>query len=483
MANPTCKTYAPTHLHPYSAFFKGRLLSDGGSSCQMRFIYQRYPFIPWWKYTAWQDCNEEADIQVHCADLSYISGCAYQCMVRNADGYGFGQLYKFWLPTPTKPKEGAPWLAQVLSGAFTDTHYDFTLTTDIACDLHVLVGTRKPWISPTFHIIHGVVFHHDPELYFRWYLSVDQNEEGDVTTHTFHIAAPMENITYWLVALGTVDGLESPSISPPYSFLRTPLPIMQVNDATDITPTSAIIHGRIFDDQGTPVYARMRYTKTDTYNQFTPIIGPFPSIHNWQEPISSLDPDTTYKFSSIGSHDYSMDRYGWSYPKYFRTLEPVYTEMCHCTCRLNYAVNSEGGFLDSCPFRPSSSYDLVKFNWRLSISSGATPPAEMSFRIYNVDAIGKPIGAPLYQTTFPGPTITYPAWQLYTATFPPIPLAAGNLYAWVLGTAEDHRFVYSYNYNATCIAHGVQRWRSRYSPLDWQWPRGTLNVWFRSWTY
>jgi len=441
-----------------------------------------------WKYTTWQDVDEGETIEFHCADLSYISNCAYQCQVRNADGYGFGKLYTFWLPTPTKPKEGAPWLAQVMQGSWTDTHYDLTITTDIACHLHVLLGTSKPWISLTTHVTRGVVFHHDAELYFRWYASIDQNEEGDVTEHTFHIPAPLNDVIYWIVALGSVDGIESPSISPPYSFTHMALPVMEVDDATDITATSAIIHGRILDDKGSPAYARMRYTKTDDYNNWTPIIGPYPSVHNWPETISGLDPDTEYKFSSIGSHDYGMDRYGWAYPKYFKTLSGVYYLKCHSGNTLIGGLALWANSAWAWNFKPTSSYSMTKAVTRMRMSSQGDPPQKIIWTFHETNPDHTPKGPALFEFDLPPSDKWNPEYTEYERTFTPIPIVAGNTYAFVLHIPSDGNTppthvcdVLKYA-SHNCPGRPNNRWWSYPWPAAWLGYYSSSNIHFRSYS-
>jgi len=324
MALPTCKTIAPDGLTPHGAFLNGKCITNGGSQAQLRFAFLTYPKMLSWQYTSWQDVEEGETVNLYCPNLSYISTNDVQCQIHNSDGYGWGDVLRFWLPTPTKPAEGAPWLALTLAGEFTDTDYLFTMTTDIPCHLHCLVGSSKPWVSLSTHIIRGVVFHHDPELYFKWFKSVTQDEAVDTTTHSFTLPYYLDNVTYWLVARGTVDGKESPSISPPFSYRRRAVPIMDTLDAYGITDTSAWLPGILEDDQGAPAYVRHHYTKVDTYDNWTPVIGPYSSKKQFNQLIDSLDGDTEYKYASMGSHDHAMERYGWSYPKYFRTLEPAY---------------------------------------------------------------------------------------------------------------------------------------------------------------
>ena len=436
MALPTCKTIAPDGLTPHGAFLNGKCITNGGSQAQLRFAFLTYPKMLSWQYTSWQDVEEGETVNLYCPNLSYISTNDVQCQVRNDDGFGWGDVLRFWLPTPTKPKEGAPWLALTLAGEFTDTDYLFTMTTDIPCHLHCLVGSSKPWVSLSTHIIRGVVFHHDPELYFKWFSSVTQDEAGDTTTHTFTLPCPLDNVTYWLVARGTVDGKESPSISPPFSYQRTPVPEMGVLDAYGITTTSAYLPGLLINDQGVPAFVRHRYTKTDVYNQYTPIVGPYHSPKQFDQLIDSLDPDTEYKFASMGSHDYDMERYGWSYPKYFRTLAPTYYLKCHTGEDYVPGWYIWFGYSQAWIFKPTSSYGMTRAVCRLALVRSYPAPAYTIWTFHETNPDHSPKGPALFEFELPPPTEKAPLYNEHVRTFPAIQLIAGKMYAFVWHNAD-----------------------------------------------
>jgi len=459
MALPTCKTIAPDGLTPHGAFLNGKCITNGGSQAQLRFAFLTYPKMLSWQYTSWQDVEEGETVNLYCPNLSYISTNDVQCQVRNDDGFGWGDVLRFWLPTPTKPKEGAPWLALTLAGEFTDTDYLFTMTTDIPCHLHCLVGSSKPWVSLSTHIIRGVVFHHDPELYFKWFSSVTQDEAGDTTTHTFTLPCPLDNVTYWLVARGTVDGKESPSISPPFSYQRTPVPEMGVLDAYGITTTSAYLPGLLINDQGVPAFVRHRYTKTDVYNQYTPIVGPYHSPKQFDQLIDSLDPDTEYKFASMGSHDESMDRYGWSYPKYFRTVAPVYRLRCRANRTLNYWRTLWPTQETTATFKSTYNYDMTKASVKTRLYSDIPALPAMVWRFYLLTDSYERIEPPVWEFILPPTTKYAPEFDYYTRTFSPVPIVYKSLYQFSLSAGVCPGDPYDY-----CAA---VPWYTIYRCGDW----------------
>lgn len=296
----------------------------GGAPSKFFFMYITWPNLDWHKSPKWNVDYDGQEFEWFCSDLNYFGSSFYFAQVENADGLHFGQHYQFWCPLPTKVDVGSPWLIKLNTGSFINHTYNWLCITDVACTLHVLVGENKPIMSPSTHKARGVVFRHDPRLYFHWQSRRDQHESGDTTTHTFDIPFSCEDHRYWFVALGSVDGKASPSISPFFSFQCRSVPTMRVLDATGITQTTAEIHGWLYDDKGAPCYVQMRYTKGDTYDHYTAKMGPWDSKAWWNEHIIDLEPDTEYKFGSIGSHYKGMSPYGWSRPKYFRTLAPAY---------------------------------------------------------------------------------------------------------------------------------------------------------------
>jgi len=324
MGRPSVIDYAPTNLGPRHATYKAKCYPNGGFPCKLKFYSVSHPGYHYHISKLFDITEEGQIVEWTNTDLSYLSACWYHSHIENPDGLDWTKARQFWLPIPSSLNVGSPFLVTTKVGSFTDYVYNVLLNTDVACTLHLLVDRKKPWVSPSFHITHGVVFHHDPELYFAWTKRVDQHETGDVTTHTFAIPFTNEDVKYYYIALGSVDGKDSPSVSPVFWFMRYSVPTMRVNDTGGITATTAEIWGWLYKDKGAPAYVRMRYTKTDLYTHYTPIMGPWPSQAFWNEHLTDLTPDTEYKFSSIGSHDLSMTRYGWSQPKYFRTALPPY---------------------------------------------------------------------------------------------------------------------------------------------------------------
>ncbi len=299
MAAPVPEIYVPTNLTPSSAFLHGMCRSTGGLPSQFCFSY-RNPF--WWKSTPWR--TVDFDGQLFDENITGIGWdliplplgmkmqwrCQVKAWAKNADGSVMTKPITFWLPKPTKPLEGAPWLIVRQGGYFEDMIYIWQAESDIGCLLHVLVGTRKPYISPTVHITRGVVFHHDAELWFTWKWRIDSEQTIDTLLHDFHIPFKEYDRKYWFVAMGSVDGKNSPSISPPFSFRMCHPPKMAIDDAYDITHNSAKLPGHLLDDYGMPAYVRFNYGKMPDYTENTPTLGPESSPFDFEEEIDGLDP-------------------------------------------------------------------------------------------------------------------------------------------------------------------------------------------------
>ena len=97
-------------------------------------------------------------------------------------------------------------------------------------------------------------------------------------------------------------------------------------------------------------------TKEEDYTDYGEKIGPVRSRHIWPEHLTGLDPDTEYKFSCIGSHDKEMTKYGWAFPKYFRTLPPAYIDACRATDYDGHDLPIYPLFWIGCSFYPCRTY-------------------------------------------------------------------------------------------------------------------------------
>ena len=428
MGIPSVKDWAPTNLTPYSATYKAQCYPNGGYPCYLKFYSLSFP-NEGYHISQLFDITEEGQIvEWTNNDLNYKSSCWYHSHIQNDDGLSWTKSRMFWLPIPSSINIGSPWLITVKTGTFDDWIYNLWVKTDVACTLHVLVGTTRPIIKPEGHITHGVVFHHDPRIYFKWNQRVNQHEEGDVTSHTFAIPYAYEDVKYWVMAVGSVDGKDSPSVSPPFWFRRYSVPTMRVSDATNVTKTTAEIHGQLFNDKGAPAYVRMRYTKEDEYTDYTAKTGPHGSKFWWNEHITDLDPDTEYKFGSIGSHDQAMVRYGWSQPKYFTTLGPVYVPACGSTEWTGWLSNLFPGQELGARFKPVGTFNADKFSLQLSRWDAATDLTEICARIYHLEGTAPPTTDPIAEDCF---TATLPHWPLYEThefKFDQVQLIAGENY-------------------------------------------------------
>ena len=430
MAIPSVTDYAPTNLCPYSATYKAKCYPNGGANTHLKFYSVSFP-NKGYHISQLFDITEEGQIvEWTNNDLNYKSSCWYHSHIQNDDGLSWTKSRMFWLPIPSSINIGSPWLITVKTGTFDDWIYNLWVKTDVACTLHVLVGTTRPIIKPEGHITHGVVFHHDPRIYFKWNQRVNQHEEGDVTSHTFAIPYAYEDVKYWVMAVGSVDGKDSPSVSPPFWFRRYSVPTMRVLDATDITQTTAEIHGLLFNDKGAPAYVRMRYTKEDEYTDYTSKMGPFDSKMWWNEHISGLDSNTEYKFGSIGSHDQAFTRYGWSQPKYFTTLPPPPPDIyCLRNTRNVYASSRYGAIEWACSFKPTVSYEITKLGYKWKPQSGHPDPLWMRYSIYPNAAGNKPsvnalATTPTHYPPWPTNLNEFTGWDLST----PAVLQAGTTY-------------------------------------------------------
>jgi len=335
MSKPRCYTVGVSELTHSSAKFTGRLLNDGGLPTKLWFGYdgltkswhQKTP--AWWvPEVPW----EKSYVQY---GLSYATKHNMFCCSWNEDGFYYSGNHVFWLPRPLEPDEGSPFLILTGSGVFDNGTYTFLATTDVRCTLYALVGTRKPYINKKIQMDQGVAFRHDPELVFNWKFKILQQEEGDSIGHTFIIPWEYYNVTYWFLLMGSVDGKVSPSISPFFKFRRLPLPQLTTVPAFGITDTEAYIGGKLQQDWGQGVYLRLRWTRYDEYDNYSPVVGPFRSMWQLTEKIKELDSETQYKHAIIGSHDKDMVKYGWSQPLYFTTEGPPFgpeeTYICYAS--------------------------------------------------------------------------------------------------------------------------------------------------------
>ena len=149
-------------------------------------------------------------------DTGIFSTIYYRACAQNADGYDEGVLIQSWFLLPTKTDQGPPWLPTHQSAAWAGPDIIWTLTTDIPCHLFIRVSDKPPWKQAGTHYKRGVVFHHAPNVYFAWHFEEEQQEPGDTTQHTFQFYFNFSCQTLWWYAYGTVDGKDSPSISPFY---------------------------------------------------------------------------------------------------------------------------------------------------------------------------------------------------------------------------------------------------------------------------
>ncbi|GAI11354.1 unnamed protein product, partial [marine sediment metagenome] len=177
MAKPWPNIFPPSHFYPDNAFFHGMCRDMGGLPTQFCFTYRNNGF---WRSTPWRDVDHDGqEFDERVFGLNFVWAGHVKAWAKNADGSVMTSAIRFWLPKPTAPKLGAPWLILRQAGAFRDMIYDWGCHTDIGCLLHLLVGERKPYISPTVHITRGVVFHHDAELWFRWLWRINSDQTVD----------------------------------------------------------------------------------------------------------------------------------------------------------------------------------------------------------------------------------------------------------------------------------------------------------------
>jgi len=261
---------------------------------------------------------------------------------------------------------------------------------------------------------------------------------------------------------------------------------MEVLDADGITQSSAMLHGLLVKDQGAPAFVRHRYTRYDDYDHWTEIVGPYRSPKQFDQEIESLDPDTEYKFASMGSHDYDMERYGWSYPKYFKTLSGIYYLKCHATITRLRNHSLWAGTAWAGTFKATSSYEMTKAICRMGMHGTELPPAYIIWTFHETNPDNSPKGPALFEFELPAPSRPRPYYDDYERTFPAIQLVAGTTYSFMWRIPSDGPWPPSHactipSYSGrTCPSVGDNRLWSAPYPAPWYGYHGDDDFWYET---
>lgn len=439
MAKPQAEIHPPTNLYPDSAFLHGACRSTGDLPTKFRFGYTS-GFWPITHYGPWWDVDHAGE-HFDWNEGLFTWRAKSQCWAeaQNADGFDKSGVITFYCPTPSRPDLGAPWVVTDFYGACHDHYYLFTTQTNIPCHLTALIGIRKPYISPTTHITKGVVFHHDAILIFYGHHKLEQFEPGDTISHVFDYHYYFYDHPYYIIMLGTVDGKKSPSLSPVYEFMCIAPPIMEIDDAYDITQHSAKLPGHLVDDKGVKTYCRFNYGIHPNWTHNTPTLGPEKSPYDYEELIEDLEPDTEYWFRAEGSHQYHFPYHGISYPKHFNTLPPpplVEKYALPGTARTSDTVYSDIWYGDS--WLAPQDFTLSAIDLALSVYR------EEQCDVATLILTENPVCGGDYGEIIATSEITLPLlperldflWVRFP--FPDIPIQSGHLYAHLVKGCTEH---------------------------------------------
>lgn len=146
----------------------------------------------------------------------------FRAVAANADGIDYGAWIRFWVPAKGKEAEGSPFYITQREITWIERQFTLYLWSDVPAHLWAHISYEAPWKKRGFHFKRGRIFHHSPKIYWGYRWSIEQEEDGDVVLHTFIFECPPQWDTYWVQAMGNIDGKHSPSRSPffRYSVLK-----------------------------------------------------------------------------------------------------------------------------------------------------------------------------------------------------------------------------------------------------------------------
>lgn len=214
MATPRVITRGVTNITASQATFVGTCRSMGDLATVAWFEI-RCELALWQKISEsfeitedWQDFGIDAPV----SKTLFVN--TFRAVAANADGTDRGDWLKFWVPEPGKESEGSPWYISQHEDTWIKRQLTFYLWSDIPCHLWTHIAISPPWKKRGFHFKRGRIFHHSPKIYWSYKWSIEQEEDGDVVLHTFIFECPPAWDTYWIQAMGDVDGKHSRSRSP-----------------------------------------------------------------------------------------------------------------------------------------------------------------------------------------------------------------------------------------------------------------------------
>jgi len=217
MPTPYCVTEKPFNLTPTGFDIVGRITDDGGLPCSL-YINPK----PWWMmkesyHRIGTNLRTGDTVQTHHTAYWNTRRITMNHGVINPDDDTDSEPIKFFLPRERYPTQAPPWLVLSIDGVCSLGYYLFQCTTDTACHLTAHWSHIAPDSVAKPHVKRGVTTWHDMYIAFHTSRSTEQMEARDTITHTFKIPFAQNGKLYYWYLLGTIDGMESISVSPLFS--------------------------------------------------------------------------------------------------------------------------------------------------------------------------------------------------------------------------------------------------------------------------
>jgi len=252
MPTPYCVTEKPFNLTPTGFDIVGRITDDGGLPCSL-YINPK----PWWMmkesyHRIGTNLRTGDTVQTHHTAYWNTRRITMNHGVINPDDDTDSEPIKFFLPRERYPTQAPPWLVLSIDGVCSLGYYLFQCTTDTACHLTAHWSHIAPDSVAKPHVKRGVTTWHDMYIAFHTSRSTEQMEARDTITHTFKIPFAQNGKLYYWYLLGTIDGMESISVSPLFSARCNPPPAPTVYPCHLHTPQVEQVGGPYDWVWGTP---------------------------------------------------------------------------------------------------------------------------------------------------------------------------------------------------------------------------------------
>lgn len=128
-------------------------------------------------------------------------------------------------------------------------NFEWRCTTDVPIILFAYISTEPPHKKKGTHIKRGVVFHHAAKVYWSYQLITCQNEDGEVTDHTFTWQVPSDegtfdwrppgdNVVFWWRCGGRTN-----TFFPKWSASRSPFYNARCPKPVGVEITCQLLHG------------------------------------------------------------------------------------------------------------------------------------------------------------------------------------------------------------------------------------------------